>query len=67
MLLVPGLVFVNLFSFAAFGSSLFSLHSNLHLYVTGPIFVRITYKLISWTLLIEIDNYKNKNWVGVYK
>ncbi len=41
----------------------FSFHGNLYLYVIWPIF--ITGKLISWTLLLEIDNYEGDKKSGV--
>lgn len=53
-------VAVDVFNFPALASLSFSFHSNLYLYVMGPIIGTIVHKLISWTLVLEIDNYEKK-------
>lgn len=43
----------------------FSFHCNLYLGVMRPIIITITHTLISWTFLLEIDNYEGgkKQWL----
>lgn len=57
-------VTVDLLNFLAFTLLLFSFQSNLCISVIWRIIITITHKLISWTLVLEIDNYKGIKGCG---